>query len=226
MIISHKYKFIFIKTRKTAGPSMELAIEPMCGPDDVITFMSGHDEIKVDVGWKGHRNHRIPMNRWTARDVAKIPALRKLPDFHSHSPASFVRDHIDREVWNSYYKICFERHPLDRIVSQYFWNTRQSDQSVEEYLNRAEDWRLSNWDMYAWRGRVIIDHVARFENLQDELDAFAEKVGLPERIELPRAKGEHRPKQKTSPRDVLTPEQVERIAITCAREARAFGYTI
>ncbi|MEM1381022.1 MAG: sulfotransferase family 2 domain-containing protein [Pseudomonadota bacterium] len=226
MIISHKYKFIFIKTRKTAGTSMELAIGPMCGADDVVTYLGGHDDIKEAVGWSGAQHHKIPVTRWTPRDVAKIPLQGKLPDFHSHSPASFVRDHIDPEVWNSYYKICFERHPLDRIVSQYFWNTRETGLTVDQYLDQAEDWRLSNWDMYAWRGRVIVDHVARFENIQEELDAFADKVGLPDRIELPRAKGEHRPKKKTTPQDVLSSEQIERIAITCAREARAFGYTI
>ena len=39
MIISHRYKFIFIKTHKTAGSSMEMALGPLCGPDDIITSM-------------------------------------------------------------------------------------------------------------------------------------------------------------------------------------------
>jgi hypothetical protein len=36
MIISHEHKFIFVKTRKTAGTSIEIALSKFCGPDDVI----------------------------------------------------------------------------------------------------------------------------------------------------------------------------------------------
>ena len=42
MIISHRYKFIFIKTHKTAGSSMEMALGPLCGPDDIIAPMESN----------------------------------------------------------------------------------------------------------------------------------------------------------------------------------------
>ena len=37
MIVSHAHKFIFIKTKKTAGTAIEAALSELCGPDDVIT---------------------------------------------------------------------------------------------------------------------------------------------------------------------------------------------
>lgn len=44
MIISHKHKFIFIKTKKTAGTSIEIALSSICDADDIITRISSEDE--------------------------------------------------------------------------------------------------------------------------------------------------------------------------------------
>ena len=40
MIISHQLQLIFVKTRKTAGTSIEIALSRYAGPDDVITAIS------------------------------------------------------------------------------------------------------------------------------------------------------------------------------------------
>ena len=37
MIISHRHRFIFVRTEKTAGSSVEQALAEVCGPEDVIT---------------------------------------------------------------------------------------------------------------------------------------------------------------------------------------------
>jgi hypothetical protein len=41
MILSHEHKFIFLRTKKTAGTSIELALFELCGPNDVITPSPG-----------------------------------------------------------------------------------------------------------------------------------------------------------------------------------------
>ena len=39
MILSHKHKFVFVKNRKVAGTSVEVALSPHCGPDDILTVI-------------------------------------------------------------------------------------------------------------------------------------------------------------------------------------------
>jgi hypothetical protein len=36
VILSHQYRFIYIRCRKTASTSIELALSRICGPDDII----------------------------------------------------------------------------------------------------------------------------------------------------------------------------------------------
>ncbi len=51
MIISHKYKFIFLKTKKTAGTSIEISLSRYCGDKDIITPIMFEDEkIRADLG--------------------------------------------------------------------------------------------------------------------------------------------------------------------------------
>lgn len=45
MIFSSQHKFIFIKGRKVAGTSIEIALSPHCGPQDIITPISPADEL-------------------------------------------------------------------------------------------------------------------------------------------------------------------------------------
>ena len=44
MIISHKYKFVFIKTMKTAGTGIEIHLSAHCGDDDIATPIAPHVE--------------------------------------------------------------------------------------------------------------------------------------------------------------------------------------
>ena len=43
MIISHKFKFIFIKTLKTAGTSIEISLSKYCSEYDILTPIFSKD---------------------------------------------------------------------------------------------------------------------------------------------------------------------------------------
>lgn len=53
MIISHAHRFIFIKTEKTAGTSLEIALSRYCGSDDITPFWEEDEVVQ-----RRHRAHR------------------------------------------------------------------------------------------------------------------------------------------------------------------------
>ena len=61
MIASFLHNFIFIKTRKTGGTTVEMTLAPHCGPDDIITPI-GRDEERL-------RGNGVPLCRNFMRDA-------------------------------------------------------------------------------------------------------------------------------------------------------------
>ncbi len=64
MIVSHALGLIFVKTRKTAGTSAEIALSRRTGRRDVITRISPTDEeLRRREGGAGPQNALVPRSR-------------------------------------------------------------------------------------------------------------------------------------------------------------------
>mgnify|MGYP001818197108 CR=1 FL=1 len=224
MIINHKYKFIFIKTRKTAGTSIEVALSKFCDENDVITPIAKEDELlRQKKGFRGEQNCNVPWHRYRALDWLNLVFKARRLRFKNHSEAAFIRRYIDEEIWNSYFKFCFERNPFDKAISRYYWSAKPPRPEISEYLSSASQRRLSNWGTYTIDDQLVVDFVGRYETLADDLATIGNKLGLPEELSLPRAKGSHRQNREHYSR-VLNQEARARIEAVCAKEIQAFDY--
>jgi hypothetical protein len=228
MIISHKHRFIFIKTEKTAGTSIEIALSKYCGPDDVITPIIPADEaFRKSLGYRGAQNYRIPFRRYRRRDLGMLLYTMKPVRFYNHMPASAVRKYVDPEVWNSYFKFCFERNPWDKIVSLFYWTDgHKKYDSIQKFLSDGRAARLRGFELYAHGGVPIVDRVFKYESLDSDLLEVSRIVGLPDPLVLPsyKAKGDVRV-DKRRYNEILTPAEADTIAKIYAREISYFGYS-
>jgi len=136
MIISHKYRFIFIKTNKTAGTSIEIALSRFCGDKDVITPIVPEDEeIRKRLGYRGAQNYLAPILDYRWQDLVRFmrKGKRKLR-FFNHISAKEIREKIGENIWKSYFKFCFERNPFERVISLYYWrNQKEPRPTISEY---------------------------------------------------------------------------------------------
>jgi hypothetical protein len=199
MIISHKHRFIFIKTFKTAGTSIEIFLSSQCGAEDVVTPVLPHVEPHVP------RNHE---------------------GFQAHMPASQIRPKVSREVWDGYFKFCVERNPWDKTLSHYhMMNYRAGGTlSFDDYLAR-EPLPVS-FPLYTEAGGsvILVDRILRYEALQAELAQVFGRLGIPFDGSLNvRAKSEYRQDRRPY-REVYTETQRQRVEEAFAWEIRTHGY--
>ncbi|ADH85794.1 sulfotransferase family 2 domain-containing protein [Desulfurivibrio alkaliphilus] len=239
MIISHRNRFIFIKTRKTAGSSLEIALSRVCGPEDVITPLSaqrGEEELRRAEGGVGPCNHlkRIRDHRGF-KEWRRLLTRGQRAQYGEHSTAPEIRRLVGPEIWSGYYRFTIERNPWDRALSRYWWQKHRWEEkgrrdfpSLSEYLRWLERHKphwLSNWGHYTINDQIAVDRVLRYENLPAELAQLRLDLGIDGDISLParRAKGGIR--QDRQPyAELLSRTDRELIERLCWREIAALGY--
>ncbi|MEP5518370.1 MAG: sulfotransferase family 2 domain-containing protein [Bauldia litoralis] len=232
MILSHKHRFIFLKTAKTGGTSTELALSPVCGPDDILAPLSRPEERKRKES--PARNYALGIGKLGIRLPGEFRHhFPQVYGYYNHMPAGQVRRLAGEDAWRDYFKFTIERNPWDRQVSFYFWRTRHSKPQPDfrtflmspRHRGKAfRSARMKNWLTYTIDDRIAVDRVIRYEDLEDGLATVCAELGIAEPVSLPGAKG-HTRKDVRHYRDFYDDETRDLIATWYAREIEAFGFT-
>ena len=205
MIASHRHRFVFVKTRKTAGTSLEIALSRHCGPDDIVTRISPADEeLRAAAGGVP------PQNDDTS------------PSSYAHMGARRVIKVIGRETWDDYFTFAVERNPFDVVASSWRYSARKPSftKTFAEFVRtpRRLDRLALNERLYRMDGQVVVDRVYRYEDLPAAVADIAQRLGL--ELDLPHAK------QGSGPhyRELYGPGDAEIVAERFRRTIREFGY--
>jgi hypothetical protein len=225
MIVSHRYRYIFVRTRKTAGTSVEIALSKFCGPDDVIT-RDADDALRRQLGYPGPQNDGgIPLSQYTFGEWRRLLLRGERARFKNHTPAARIRALVGETVWRSYYKFAIERDPWDKAISLYYWRTRneQPRRPLLQFLNEVGARSLSNAHIYLIDGEPAVDRIISYERLAEQLEEVRRHIGLPEPLSLPRAKGTHRA-ERSHYSQLIGPAERAVIDAACRREIELLGY--
>jgi hypothetical protein len=212
VIVSHRHRCVFLKTRKTAGTSIELALARVCGPDDVITSLNPKDEEeRKAAGIPGPQNDESP------------PLARRA---FNHMPARMAREAIGAEVFDAYYRFAVERNPWDAVVSAYFWSFRDKEApSFEEWVVDGDqvDNLAKNAGIYRLHGEIAVHRLLRYESLAADVAEVWEHLGLPGKPDLPHAKAGARPRDADY-RSMYSDAARDRVAKAFERTIADLGY--
>lgn len=170
VLVSHKHQLIFLKTRKTAGTSVEMLLEAATGLGPDLAPESRHAAVN-DAGIMGFR--MLPRDVMTDLDRTWQP----------HTPARKLRKHLGADIWDRYLKVACVRNPFDRVVSHFHWSRDFAPEGHREETPEAFA-RFVRSDWNDDRKVVMInedfapDMVIRYEHLTDDLTHLSDHTGL------------------------------------------------
>ena len=97
MIVSYAKNFIFLKTRKTASTSHEIALSSICEAKDIITPIRMKDEeIRKKMNFRGPQNIKIPTKYLSFRSNVVSKLGLKEYNYWNHMPGREAKKLIDR----------------------------------------------------------------------------------------------------------------------------------
>lgn len=198
-IISFRHNFIFVKTTKTAGTSIEVELAKRIDDEAIVT--------PVIPPVEGH----TPRN-W------QRGFLRK--SYYNHMPATHIRAHLGRKRFEDMYRFCVEREPVSKCISHFHMLKNSPDHSDSSSTSLT-------WEEYCARGKFPIDiekyaerrdgrwvrmvhDVLPYEALNETLRSVLAHNGMEPFDLSTKAKAEYSTRRYITVKDVTT-DQRERI---------------
>jgi hypothetical protein len=215
VLISHRYKFIYIKNFKVASTSVEAFFEKFCTePNKDYKASIESDERITEYGIIGHRcdgKHTV---------------------FWNHIPLLELKNHVSEEVFKTYFKFCVVRNPYEKMVSLFHFFRGPID--INHYKSEFEKFVKDKYNyntndlgktMKNKEDPPIFDFFIRYENLVQDIESVCKKLGIEDYDlkKLPTFRSECR--EKRMPYQYYYTEETKRIVYERHKiEFDYFGY--
>ncbi len=158
VLVSHLYKFIYIKNKKVAGTSVETFFGKYCIDQNKPYHYSEKTEEVISIfGIIGSRMNKY--NIWCN--------LLNLDKWYNHKPATLIKRDLPNGIFDRYFKFCVVRNPWDALVSRYHWD--KSNLSFIDWIKKYDFQQQNNWDIYTINDIPVCNFYIRFENLKEDI---------------------------------------------------------
>jgi hypothetical protein len=209
MILSKKHGFLFLKTKKTASTSLEIALTQLCGDGDIITPIAPDDEVlRFCLTNKCAQNFcedgALEQAYRTAAMAADKDSLGKIwgdvraaSRFYNHMTYDEIIGADGVELGNDFFVFTIERRPDERILSLIGYRRRHSNAWARDMgrlklalhvFLRAPLTSSRNSKIYTHKGKSVLDSVIRFDQMNEDIKSVLHQNCISEIPIIPRAK--------------------------------------
>ncbi|TCL09207.1 sulfotransferase family protein [Shimia isoporae] len=201
MIISHKFKFVFIRPMKVGGTSTEIAM---------MNVLRAHSDKSEIVSQPPHYNVAQVMSKYGEEVV----------DYRFYS---VVRNPWDRAVSMFFHRnrLLAEKPQSEQVVAFREWITSGA------FLFDERGSIFDTTGSLYWRGFPIVDHVIRYDRLAEGLRKLSRQMELPKKIDISelRERGNDRPQTARDFAAFYDKESWQAVRIAAAKDCATFGYS-
>jgi hypothetical protein len=219
VLVCRSHSLIFVKTKKTAGTSVEAYLEVAC---DRQRWPGNWPDLHVRPGYIGSdvivTERGDGMLGRSDRARLEFNGVR----LSNHMLPSRIIAAFGESTWQDFLTVAGVRNPWDRLVSMFLWSQRRHPDAAalasgDETSRRTFGEFLSAWtrepmDDELHSGAYPIDVFIRYEHLADDLAVVRERAGLADPgWGMPRFKASNRDRDYTRMYDDTTREWVGRM---------------
>lgn len=215
MLLSPRYRFLFVHIPKTGGTSIRAALR----------YYKWNDPARLPLFF---------LSRLSAVSGHRLAC--KLP---RHARVIAAREMLPRDYFDSLFKFAFVRNPWDLQVSSYHHLRRERPQLLEGIADFEGFLRLKldpnrppvyHFDvtmelqssyLIDLEGRIIVDFVGRYERLAEDFGRACRRIGIP----TPNLPHKRQAKNRSDYRPYYTDTTAAWIATHFKRDLERFGYS-
>lgn len=215
MLLSNRYNFLFVHIAKTGGTSVRAALKSLQWKDPYYAAQFICSRLS-------HLTHH--------RIASKLPR---------HAKIICAQEMLPHDFFAGLFKFAFVRNPWDLQVSSYHHLKRErphlleGHQDFESFLRwkldpaRPPQYHLDTVMtpqtdyLIDLHGKMLTDHLGRYESLQDDFDLICQRIGVPS-VRLPHKR--HSTDRSSDYRRYYTDETAELVARHFRRDIELLGY--
>lgn len=243
---------LFLKPRKVAGTSFEIALSNSASVKDIITPISLPDElVRIDqkgqlpVNWSRqpqleatyislvqqiHRLRRsgivsdeLKEKRQQVKDLLQIQGHAR---YYNHIVPEEIKVNFGNEKFDAAYKVTITRHPYEQLVSQAYWlhqGKKRRHLPIDQIIDDLLEQPAPNTLYYFDNGKKICDLYLKMENFQKDVAKLENELGIQIWQYMPvTKKSSNSARPKAS--EILNAEQKQRVLERSKLEFEHFGY--
>ena len=162
---------------------MEIALSAICGPEDILTPLSGTDEsLRYELTGLRAQNYKIPIWQLGTYDLMRWVKYGKRPEHSNHQTALLTKQRLGSKIWDAYFSFTLEREPKEKLVSHYQWLKMQGKcENPQQYISLGYFEKIRAVNSYADKnGNNLLNAVFVTSKMEVALQALSARFKIPQ----------------------------------------------